>query len=60
MSLPPYVIAGLVALVATYALTHEMQWIARRLGAVVPPGGRHIHTSPIPRMGGLAIFIGAV
>ena len=60
MSLPPYVVAGLVALLATYALSHEMQWISRRLGAVAPPGGRHIHTSPIPRMGGLAIFIGVM
>ncbi|HEU5298091.1 MAG TPA: MraY family glycosyltransferase [bacterium] len=60
MSLPPYALAGVVALLVTYALSHEMQWIARRLGAVAAPGGRHIHTSPIPRMGGLAIFIGAM
>lgn len=60
MSIPPYVVAGLLALVVTYALSMEMPWIARRLGAVAPPGGRHIHTSPIPRLGGLAIAAGAL
>jgi len=60
MSLPPYLVAGVVALIVTYALAHEMQWVARRLGAVTPPGGRHIHTHPIPRMGGLAIFVGVM
>lgn len=59
MTIPPYLLAGAIALLVTYALAHEMQWIARRLGAVAPPGGRHIHTHPIPRMGGLAIFAGA-
>lgn len=60
MSIPAYVVAGFIALIVTYALTHEMQWIARRLGAVTQPGGRHIHAHPIPRMGGLAIFIGVM
>lgn len=60
MTVPPYAIAGLLALAITYALTAEMPWIARRLGAVTLPGGRHIHTAPIPRMGGLAIAAGVV
>lgn len=60
MSIPPYAIAGVLALVITYAIAYEMQWIARRLGAVTPPGGRHIHRHPIPRMGGLAIFGGVM
>ncbi|HEU4798302.1 MAG TPA: undecaprenyl/decaprenyl-phosphate alpha-N-acetylglucosaminyl 1-phosphate transferase, partial [bacterium] len=60
MSIPAYLVAGFVALIVTYALTHEMQWISRRLGAVTQPGGRHIHAHPIPRMGGLAIFIGVM
>lgn len=60
MSIPPYVIAGICALVVTYAIAYEMQWIARRLGAVAAPGGRHIHLRPIPRMGGLAIFGGVM
>ncbi len=60
MSIPPFLVAGLVALLVTYAVAHEMHWVARRLGAVTPPGGRHIHTHPIPRLGGLAIFAGAM
>lgn len=60
MSIPPYLIAGVIALLVTYAVTHEMDWIAHRLGAVTAPGGRHIHTHPIPRLGGLAIFAGAI
>jgi UDP-GlcNAc:undecaprenyl-phosphate GlcNAc-1-phosphate transferase len=60
MSIPPYVVAGVVALLVTYALTHEMQWVARRVGAVALPGGRHIHGQPIPALGGLAIFAGVI
>ncbi len=60
MSIPAYVVAGVLALTITYALAHEMRWIARRLGAVTRPGGRHIHRRPMPRMGGLAIFLGII
>lgn len=60
MNIPPYLVAAAVAFIVTYAIALEMQWIARRLGAVTPPGGRHIHTRPIPRMGGLAIFGGVI
>jgi UDP-GlcNAc:undecaprenyl-phosphate GlcNAc-1-phosphate transferase len=60
VSLPPYIIAGLLALLVTYAVAHEMDWISRRLGAIALPGGRHIHSDPIPRLGGLAIFAGAM
>lgn len=60
MSIPPYLIAGVLALVVTSAIAYETQWISRRLGAVTPPGGRHIHGRPIPRMGGLAIFGGVM
>jgi len=60
MTIPAYLVAGVVALLVTYALTHEMQWIARRVGAVALPGDRHIHTTPVPRLGGLAIFAGVI
>ncbi len=60
MHIPPYVIAGVLALLCTYAIAYEMGWVARRLGAVTPPGGRHIHSRPVPRLGGLAIFGGAL
>ena len=60
MHIPPFVIAGLLALLVTYAIAYEMRWVAQGLGAMAPPGGRHIHTYPIPRLGGLAIFGGAL
>lgn len=60
MSIPAYLIAAALAFIVTYAIALEMEWIARRLGAVTPPGGRHIHRRPIPRMGGLAIFGGVM
>src|SRR2546425_1247722 len=60
MHIPPFLIAGLLALVLTYAIAYEMRWVAQGLGAMAPPGGRHIHTHPVPRLGGLAIFGGAL
>ena len=32
-------------------------WLARRIGAVDKPGIRSIHTLPIPRIGGIAIYL---
>lgn len=60
MNIPAYLVAGVLALVVTYAFAHEMHWISARLGAMTPPGGRHIHHTPMPRMGGLAIFTGVM
>lgn len=60
MHIPPYLIAGFLALLFTYAIAYEMRWVAQGLGAMAPPGGRHIHTHPTPRLGGLAIFGGAL
>jgi UDP-GlcNAc:undecaprenyl-phosphate GlcNAc-1-phosphate transferase len=47
-----------VGAVTTWAIT---PWIARlghRLGAVDSPSPRKVHDSPIPRIGGLAVFAG--
>jgi len=60
MTIPAYMVAGLLALIVTYGVAHEMHWISRRLGAMTPPGGRHIHRRPMGRMGGLAIFTGVM
>jgi UDP-GlcNAc:undecaprenyl-phosphate GlcNAc-1-phosphate transferase len=35
-------------------------WLARRIGAVDYPGIRSIHTKPIPRIGGIAIYSSSV
>src|SRR5574337_1635755 len=60
MQIPPYVLSGILALVLTYAIAYEMRGLSERVGAMTPPGGRHIHTKPMPRLGGLAIFGGAL
>src|SRR5256712_4851799 len=60
MYFPPYVIGGLLALLFTYAIAYEMRWVALGLGAMTPPGGGRIHSQPVPRLGGLAIFGGAL
>ena len=35
-------------------------WLARRIGAVDRPGIRSVHTQPIPRIGGIAIYLSSV
>jgi UDP-GlcNAc:undecaprenyl-phosphate GlcNAc-1-phosphate transferase len=53
------VIAG-VAFAAVLIATPLVGWLARRVGAVAEPGGRHIHTVPTPTLGGLALFAGVL
>jgi UDP-GlcNAc:undecaprenyl-phosphate GlcNAc-1-phosphate transferase len=35
-------------------------WLARRIGAVDRPGVRSVHTHPVPRIGGVAIYVSSV
>jgi len=52
------VAAVAVALVLSLAATPGVKWFANRVGAIdVPIDSRRAHKSPIPRLGGLAIFI---
>jgi UDP-GlcNAc:undecaprenyl-phosphate GlcNAc-1-phosphate transferase len=50
----------LVAMGATWIVTPGVIWLARKLGAVDLPGGRRPHSGEVPRIGGLAVFIGFV
>lgn len=50
-----YIGAACLALMATLLVIH----VARRIGAVDHPGIRRIHTQPIPRIGGVAIYLSA-
>ncbi len=51
--------ALLVAMVVSFILTPVVKTFAQKVGAVdVPKDDRRMHTHPIPRMGGLAIFFG--
>lgn len=49
----------LLGFLTTYFMTPPVMVIARKLGAVDKPDGeRKIHKKPIPRLGGIAIYLG--
>ena len=53
------ILALAVAFVISFAATPVVRSFATKVGAIdIPDNKRHIHKQPIPRMGGLAIFIG--
>jgi UDP-GlcNAc:undecaprenyl-phosphate GlcNAc-1-phosphate transferase len=49
---------ALVAFVVVVLLTPAVGGMARLLGVVDAPGGRRVNRRPIPRLGGLALFLG--
>ncbi|MCH4166697.1 MAG: undecaprenyl/decaprenyl-phosphate alpha-N-acetylglucosaminyl 1-phosphate transferase [Megasphaera sp.] len=53
-----YFVPFVIALVISYALTPSVKKLAIKVGAVDKPNARKVHTHVIPRLGGLAIFIG--
>ena len=53
------VIALLASLIISFISTPIVKQFANRVGAIdVPTDSRRVHDHPIPRMGGLAIFLG--
>lgn len=48
----------LVGFIITYLLTPMIMRLARTMGIVDMPDSRRLHTTPTPRCGGLAVFIG--
>jgi UDP-GlcNAc:undecaprenyl-phosphate GlcNAc-1-phosphate transferase len=53
-----YLLVLMVAAVVTYAATPLMRALAIRWGAFTPVRDRDVHSTPIPRLGGVAIFLG--
>ena len=52
------ILALLVALVVSFLMTPVVKTFAYKVGAIdVPKDNRRMHKEPIPRLGGLAIFI---
>src|SRR5665647_2334674 len=49
---------ALVAFVIVMLLTPAVGGMARLLGVVDTPGGRRLNLRPVPRLGGLALFLG--
>lgn len=53
------ILALLVAMVVSFLMTPVVKTFAYKIGAIdVPKDNRRMHKVPIPRLGGLAIFIG--
>jgi UDP-GlcNAc:undecaprenyl-phosphate/decaprenyl-phosphate GlcNAc-1-phosphate transferase len=50
--------AAVIAFLLVILLTPAVGGMARRFGVVDLPGGRRINTLPVPRLGGLALFLG--
>lgn len=55
-----YVVAFTIALAVAYFATPKVKEIAIKAGAMDAPDARKVHKEPIPRMGGLAIYVGFV
>jgi UDP-GlcNAc:undecaprenyl-phosphate/decaprenyl-phosphate GlcNAc-1-phosphate transferase len=53
-----YVVVFAVAFTATFSLTPVVRRLALRVGAIVLPDERRVHTQPIPYLGGLAMLAG--
>jgi len=47
-----------IAAVVTLLVTPLVRRVSLRYGFVDQPGGRKVHSQPIPRLGGVAIFLG--
>jgi len=51
-----YALTFFMALVIAAIATPVSMKLAGRWGAIAYPGGRHVHSRPIPRLGGLALY----
>jgi UDP-GlcNAc:undecaprenyl-phosphate/decaprenyl-phosphate GlcNAc-1-phosphate transferase len=55
-----YVLAFIIAVAVAYFATPHIKELAIKAGAMDAPDERKVHKEPIPRMGGLAIYLAAV
>lgn len=60
MTIKVYAVAFVLGLVVSWLLVPHVRNWAIQFGAMDKPEARKVHKSPIPRMGGLAIYIGFV
>jgi len=58
VSMLPHIAVVATALIVTWAVTPVVRTLAARSGVVAKPGGRNIHQGAIPRLGGVAMFVG--
>jgi UDP-GlcNAc:undecaprenyl-phosphate GlcNAc-1-phosphate transferase len=52
-----YVVLALVSFGASLVLTRLVRGLALKIGAVDQPGPRKVHAVPVPRLGGIGIFL---
>ena len=56
-----YILPIFIAVILTFIMTPLVEKLARKVGAMdVPNDDRRVHKTPIPRMGGLAIYLAFV
>ena len=55
-----YILAFVIALLASFLLTPYVKQLAFKIGAVDKPDPRKVHTRTMPRLGGLAIYLATV
>jgi UDP-GlcNAc:undecaprenyl-phosphate GlcNAc-1-phosphate transferase len=55
-----YLLVGLTTAAVTFLLTGLVRLFAIRAGAVATPRDRDVHVTPIPRLGGVAMYGGVV
>lgn len=53
-----YLLVMLVAAAVTYLTTPLARWVALRSGAITAVRDRDVHSTPTPRLGGLAMLLG--
>lgn len=55
--MPDFVLAFIIAAAAALLVTPAVILLARKTGALDAPDARKVHTKPIPRIGGLGIYL---
>jgi len=55
-----YMLAFAAALVLAIGVTPVARWLAPRVGVIDRPAARKIHRRPVPRMGGVAIYLAVI
>nr|WP_218891155.1 MraY family glycosyltransferase [Actinomycetospora corticicola] len=60
MPIREYLLVALCAAVVTFLVTGVVRRLAIRGGAIAVPRGRDVHTVPVPRLGGVAMYIGVL
>jgi UDP-GlcNAc:undecaprenyl-phosphate GlcNAc-1-phosphate transferase len=55
-----YILVALISAAVTFLLTGVVRRFAIKVGAIANPRARDVHVTPIPRMGGIGIYLGVL